>query len=76
MNILQITALLCITQLAISTATPPRYRYRTPEEAEERSPILGDGEKLYVIVIIKILSVRHDNSVQSMRTEIIQDGAV
>ena len=61
MNILQITALLCIAQLTVSTAAPNwrawSNRYRayprdvTPEEAEENTPV-RDGEKLHAVIII------------------------
>ena len=99
MNILQITALLCITQLAISTAAPsaslrnkywqkywqryhqgdapeanaPYYRdgyypRNTPDQENEKSPSLGDGEKLHEISIFfflffclfLLLLLRHD----------------
>ena len=45
MKIIQITVLLCITQLAISTANR-RAHPTSPEEVETKFPSLGDGEKL------------------------------
>ena len=46
--------------VAISTAAPSykAYQHEIPEEAEEKTPLPGDGEKLQCHVIVKVGLVR------------------